>query len=185
MAEKISRRFYVALLRGINVGTAKKVPIAELKTLFAGELGFEDVKTLLNSGNVVFSSTTPVSAETLERAFTARFGFGSRMTVLSGDEMAEMMTGFEPPAEWLAQPSRLLIAVWTLAADRELVAELAGETWGDEALVLGPRWAYFWCPNGVLESKPVIAVAKALKDRVTTRTWGTMTKIAALTGGTR
>ena len=68
---------FVAFLRGINVGGNKHVPMARLRTLFEA-LGYDDVKTLLQSGNVVFSATFSSNVKKkLEDAFTKEFGFSS------------------------------------------------------------------------------------------------------------
>jgi uncharacterized protein (DUF1697 family) len=68
---------YVALLRGINVGGKNKVDMKQLKTVFE-EAGMESVRTYINSGNVIFSSTTRARARLaslLEKAIARRFGF--------------------------------------------------------------------------------------------------------------
>lgn len=81
-------RNFVALLRGVNVGGNKKVPMAELKSLMAG-LGFEDVKTLLNSGNVVFNAGRSKVIE-LEKIIAAslekHFGFSVPVLVRSAED---------------------------------------------------------------------------------------------------
>ena len=64
---------YVALLRGINVGGNKKVPMAELKTLFEKE--FDNVRTILNSGNVVFESETKPSPTKTQHLIEKHFKF--------------------------------------------------------------------------------------------------------------
>lgn len=68
---------WVALLRGINVGTAHRVPMADLRTLLTDELGYADVRTLLNSGNVLFSAGGSAAAheKTLTAELDAHFGF--------------------------------------------------------------------------------------------------------------
>ena len=79
---------YVALLRGINVGRAKRVAMGDLRALVEA-LGFTDVRTLLNSGNVVFSGAAANPADLaarLERALANRLGVSSTIVVLtSGD----------------------------------------------------------------------------------------------------
>ena len=68
---------YVALLRGINVGGKNKIPMAELKKGFE-ELGFEEVKTYLNSGNVIFSSDkedVEKLKKQIETMINEQFGF--------------------------------------------------------------------------------------------------------------
>jgi uncharacterized protein (DUF1697 family) len=66
---------YVALLRGINVGGNSKVEMAKLRQVFEA-LGFTNVSTYINSGNVLFSSTEPlVSSESIEKAISNTFAF--------------------------------------------------------------------------------------------------------------
>ena len=75
---------HVALLRGINVGTAKRVAMADLRGVLTG-LGYDDVRTLLNSGNVVFSAP-PRSGDPskrIEKEIEKKLGVSSRVTVLT------------------------------------------------------------------------------------------------------
>lgn len=84
---------YVALLRGINVGGHKKVPMADLKNMMS-EMGFEEVKTLLNSGNVVFRATsTSRSAleEQLQKKLEKTFGFPVPVLVRKGSDIVELV----------------------------------------------------------------------------------------------
>ncbi len=173
---------YIGLLRGINVGKAKRVAMADLRSLLE-ELGFENVRTLLNSGNVVFSSSKKLSdseiAEQIEAVFSKRFGFSSRLTVLTCEELTDIVE-CNPLEEAASEPSRFLIAFLTDAADRKKLEPLAEQEWGSERVALGRRVAYVWCPDGVLASAALEAVAKALKDGVTTRNWATVLKLHAL-----
>jgi len=175
---------YAALLRGINVGKAKRVAMADLRAV-VGELGFADVRTLLNSGNVVFSgrkAATGAVARRLEQAIEARLGVASRVQVLSADELAAVTAG-NPLLEIATNPSRLLVAVSDVAPLAEPLAEIAAARWTPEAFAVGERCAYLWCPEGVLESRLAAAVQKALGDRVTIRNWSTTTKLAGLVAG--
>jgi uncharacterized protein (DUF1697 family) len=172
---------HVALLRGINVGRAKRVAMAELRALVQG-LGYRDVRTLLNSGNVVFTAPKTVSeaaAARIEAALVERLGVAARVTVLAAAELAAAVAG-NPLVVPDRNPSRLLVSVLADPADRRRLAPLTGEDWSPEALALGARVAYVWCPKGVLASRLSEAIGRALGDAVTTRNWATMTKLAAL-----
>jgi uncharacterized protein (DUF1697 family) len=174
----------VALLRGINVGRAKRVAMADLRSLFES-LGYRDVRTLLNSGNVVF--TVPPGAEEepgprLEKAILENLGVSSRMTVLTASELAAILAG-NPLLEVADHPSRLLVAVLNPAADRTRVEPLARQDWTPDACALGERAVYLWCAQGILESPLAEAVNRALRDTVTTRNWATFTKLGALVQG--
>jgi uncharacterized protein (DUF1697 family) len=175
---------HVALLRGINVGRAKRVAMAELRALVEG-LGYRDVRTLLNSGNVVFTAprTAPATAAArIEAALAERLGVTARVTALSAAELAAAVAG-NPLLAADRHPSRLLVAVLADPADRRLLVPLTGEDWSPEAVALGARVAYLWCPEGVLASRLPEAVGRALGDGVTTRNWATMTKLDALVRG--
>jgi uncharacterized protein (DUF1697 family) len=176
----MTSRRHVALLRGINVGRAKRVAMADLRALVQG-LGYGDVRTLLNSGNVLFTSggTPDDAAARIEAALAARLGVASRVTVLAAAELAAIVAG-NTLRDVVTEPSRLLVAVLRDPADRRRLEPLAAQAWAPEALALGPRAAYLWCPDGVLVSRLPEAVARALGDGVTTRNWATMSKLHAL-----
>lgn len=169
----------VALLRGINVGRAKRVSMAELKTLFE-DLGYSDVTTLLQSGNVVFSGRVGVSTPSrIEKAMVKTLGVSSRITVLSASELAQAIK--ENPLTRVAHnPSRHMIAILRDPADRKRLAPMSKEDWSPEAFALGKRVAYFWCPEGILESRIAKAIDRSLGDRVTTRNWTTLNKLGVL-----
>jgi uncharacterized protein (DUF1697 family) len=171
----------VALLRGINVGKAKRIAMADLRALVA-ELGFGDVKTLLNSGNVVYTATDTEpedAAARIEEAIVAKTGITSRVTVLTAAEVAEAIDG--NPFGDVENPSRYLLAVLRDPADRALLEPLAKEDWGTDSLALGRRVAYMWCKDGILESRLPEAVNRLLGERSTARNWATMLKLRALT----
>ena len=170
---------HVALLRGINVGRAKRVAMADLRALLE-DLGYRDCRTLLNSGNVVFTGVgQPKSiAARIERALPAKLGVSSRVTVLRGAEFSAVVK--ECSLKTAADPTRLLVAFLTNPADRTRLRPLARQDWKPEAFALGSRAAYLWCPPGVLESRLPEAVGKVLGEAITTRNWATVMKIHAL-----
>ena len=175
----------VALLRGINVGRAKRVAMADLRALVA-ELGYGEVRTLLNSGNVVYTApgiAPDDAAERIEAAIRARLGITSRVTALTAADVAAAVAG-NPLGEVADNPSRLFVAVLRDPADRARLEPLAERDWGREVLALGERVAYLWCPDGSMGSQLPEAVSRALGDAVTTRNWATLTKLNALAGGT-
>jgi uncharacterized protein (DUF1697 family) len=170
----------VAFLRGINVGRAKRVAMLDLRALVE-DLGYRDVRTLLQSGNVLFTGRVGGStASRIEKAIRDRLGMDVRVTVLTASELA-MAIAENPLVEVAKNPSRHMVAILKDPADRKLVVKLAREDWSPEAFALGKRVAYFWCPDGILESRVAKAIDRALGDRVTTRNWGTLTKLNQLT----
>lgn len=89
---------YVALLRGINVGGNNKVDMQELKACFEN-MGFTDVVTYINSGNVLFSSTKAVSAKAIEQAIEKQFGFPVRTLVRTIDDLKKIVS--KVPEAWV------------------------------------------------------------------------------------
>jgi uncharacterized protein (DUF1697 family) len=171
----------VALIRGINVGRAKRVAMADLRALVE-DLGFGDVRTLLNSGNVVFTATRAApgaSAGRLEKALATVLGVPANVVVLTAAELAEVVAG-NPLLGVVDNHSRLLTAVLRDPADRSKLEPLLRQDWAPEALAIGPRAAYLWCPEGVLASQLAEAVNRLLGDAVTMRNWATMIKLDTL-----
>lgn len=174
---------FVALLRGVNVGKTKRVPMAELRAML-GELGYANVATLLNSGNAVFDATagTPVAhAAAIAAAIQARLGIEVPVIVKSARELASIVAQC-PIAAPEGSHSRFLVAfvqdgkaVATLAAVEPLLAP-------EEQFALGAHAAYLLCANGILESKAGEALLGKAGRHATTRNWATVRKLAALAG---
>jgi uncharacterized protein (DUF1697 family) len=172
---------HVALIRGINVGRAKRVAMADLRALFE-RLGYRDVRTLLNSGNVVFTMSGKDRGEPaarIEKAMAERLGVSARVTVIGAQEVAAAVAE-NPLLEVAGDPSRLLVTVLNDPADRTRLEPLARQDWAPDALAVGRRVAYLWCATGILESRLAAAVNRALGDRATARNWTTMLKLKAL-----
>src|ERR1044071_10251665 len=108
---------HIAFLRGINVGTAKRVAMADLKDLMTG-LGFRDVRTLLNSGNVVFSAPPRGGdpSKRIEKEIEKKLGVSSRVTVLTAAELDVAVRG-NTLLDVATHPSPLLVGA--LATDRK------------------------------------------------------------------
>jgi uncharacterized protein (DUF1697 family) len=172
---------HIALLRGINVGRAKRVAMSDLRELVEG-LGYRDVHTLLNSGNVVFtapSSTRGAPGPRIEQALATRLGVTARVTVISAAELATAVD--ENPLLKIAKdPSLLLVSVLAKAADRTQIEPLTRKDWTPDALAIGTRVVYVWCSKSQLDSPVFEAVSRALGDGVTTRNWATVMKLKAL-----
>jgi uncharacterized protein (DUF1697 family) len=170
----------IALLRGINVGRAKRIAMAQLRGLFV-DLGHENVRTLLNSGNVLFRCAEPRTGKlalTLQGAIADRYGFPASVTVLTAANLAAIVRE-NPLLHIVKEPSKHLIAF--VAHPRELapLRSLMEEKWAPDALAIGSRAGYLWCADGVLDSKLSQAFARRGGEAVTTRNWATVLKLHA------
>ena len=172
---------FVVLLRGVNVGRGNRVPMADFR-LALESLGHTDVKTLLNSGNAVFTSSKRTStglAAPIRAALKSRLGVDVPVIVKSMREI-RAIEGENSLAARATDDSRLLVAFTPDAQSLRGLGPLAAVVRAPERLLIGKHAAYLWCAHGILES----AAGKALLGKVggssTTRNWATVIKISAL-----
>ena len=177
---------YVGLLRGVNVGRSTRVAMADLRALVE-QLGYRGVRTILNSGNVVFAgpraSTARVAGQ-VELALARHLGVPVRVVVLTAPELADAVAA-NPLVKVASDPSRLVLAVPSNPKDLVRLNPLLEKDWSPEALAAGPRAAYFWCPGGFIDSPVAEAVRRAFGDSVTMRNWATVGKLLTLSAKTR
>jgi uncharacterized protein (DUF1697 family) len=174
----------IALIRGINVGRGNRVSMTDLRGLVT-DLGHTNVRTLMNSGNVLFQSRRPNTAKLsagIEAAITAKCGFSAMVTVITVLELTSIID--ENPLLKVAKDhSRHLVA---FVVHPKLLAPLhpmLEETWTPDVLAIGSRAAYLWCSTGILESKLNLAFARKAGASVTTRNWATVLKLQAAAQG--
>lgn len=168
----------VALIRGINVGRAKRVAMANLCTLVE-DLGYSDVRTILNSGNVIFNASdtdTTNPATRIGDALSTKLGVSARVIVLTMAEFSAVVSD-NPLIEVSDDFSRLLVTVFENPSDSIRLKPLEQQDWTPEVLAIGARAAYQWCSDGILASRLVKAVGHELGDAATTRNWATVMKL--------
>jgi uncharacterized protein (DUF1697 family) len=143
-------------------------------------LGYRDVRTLLNSGNVVFTTRASPStaANRIEREIEKQLGVSAKVIVLTGREL-EQIVAENSLAARADNPSRLLVAVFATAEQRASLNRLKPDQDGNVALAIGTRAAYLWCPDGILASPLVEIVMRSLGHATTTRNWATILKLRA------
>jgi uncharacterized protein (DUF1697 family) len=172
---------FVALLRGINVGKNKRIPMAELRALLEG-LGCTEVATLLNSGNAVFDTvggTAAAHAQRIAAEIRADFDFDVPVIVKTAAELRAIVADDPlrvPPAEH----ARMLAIFGQDARALAGLHALEPMIVPPERLALGRRAGYLWCARGILESKAGAALLGKLGQSVTTRNWATVLKLEQL-----
>ncbi|MEQ1511108.1 MAG: DUF1697 domain-containing protein [Lysobacteraceae bacterium] len=173
----------VALFRGINVGKAKRIAMADLRAMFEA-LGYTEVRTLLNSGNVVFDagrSTTATNAKRIVAALTGHTGVSANAVVV-GSKTLDAAIACNPFLDRMDDPSRMLVGFIAESADRAPLQALV-ESAVDEHVALGADALYLWCPDGILDSAfATKLVGPKFRDLVTSRNWSTVIKLQALAG---
>jgi len=173
---------YAGLIRGINVGGHKKVAMADLRALLE-RVGFKDVRTLLNSGNVVFSGAGRSAAaleRLLEREMEERLGFQADWLVRTGAEWADIV-GHNPfPEAARRDPGRLVVICMREAPAPKAVKALQASIAGPEVVRAHGRQVYVTFPAGQGTSDLTLPVIeKALGARGTGRNWNTVLKLDA------
>ena len=150
----------------------------ELRSLLA-EAGFKDVRTYVQSGNVVLSSG--VSANKLgarcEKLIASRFGFEVDVIVRTADELAEVVR-LNPLEDIADNPKRYQVSFCDGEPDAQAVEKIAAAAAPSEKLVAVGRELYAWHPDGVGRSKMWTKLAgSGLGVRATARNWTTVTTL--------
>lgn len=177
----------VALLRGINVGKAKRIAMADLREIVSG-LGHHQARTLLNSGNVVFNVSghrppdCAALAAALHEAIATKVGVNTSVTVVTASALDAIVRG-NPWPEAALQPSQLLVAFAPNATSLAGLEPLALQTWAPDRFALTSLAAYAWCASGILESPLGVALLKACGGVATTRNWATVCKLHEICQG--
>jgi uncharacterized protein (DUF1697 family) len=171
---------YVALLRGINLGSRNKVSMADLRALLEA-LGAEDVATYVQSGNAVFKSEIGSAAElggAIEKAIRRDLGLDVSVLLRTKAQIGKVVGG-NPFAEAAKDPTKVHVTFLDDAPSR--VRELEAKDFAPDEFRVAGREVYLHCPNGYGRSKLNNAyLEKQLGVAATTRNWRTVAKLAEL-----
>ncbi len=175
---------YIALLRAINVGGTKTIAMADLRA-FVEALGFDDARTLLQTGNVVFEGKAQGAAaieRLLESEAAKRLDLQTDFMIRTDKELAAIITRNRFPNEAKRDPSHLVVQFMKDAPTAAAVKSLQGAIKGPETVRAIGKQLYVVYPDGIGRSK---LTAKLMEDklgtRATGRNWNTVLKLAALT----
>ena len=175
---------YVALLRGVNLGARNRIAMSALRGIVAG-LGYADVRTHLQSGNVLLRSAAPARevAAAIEQAVEQATGLAIPVLVRSSGQLRAIVAG-DPFADVATDRSRHLVAFVASKPDGAALARLERLRGDDERLHVGGLELHVWCPAGLHRSR----LGTACNDRdlhvtTTVRNWRTVEKLAELAAG--
>ena len=175
----------VALLRGVNVGGNRRVPMAELCAA-ASDAGFADVKSYINSGNLVFEAgklkTSQVLA-LLEKVMKSEFGFEVDIIVRTALEWTKYGAGSPFPGAARSRPHLLLLGLSKLPCGSDIAARLGERAvQGEKIKVAGDAiWVDFAASVGKSKLTPAW-FDKIAGSPVTMRNWNTILKLAEMLG---
>jgi uncharacterized protein (DUF1697 family) len=161
----------IALLRGINLGAKRRVAMADLRALLE-ELGYTDVRTVLASGNAIFTGRT--SRTKLEQALEQRFEMKIDVVLRTMDELQAVIDA-DPFGEEIDNPTRYFVVF----LDREPNLDaLAGQDFAPDKFIARGTEIYAWCPEGMQDSRLMKALGKpGLAGTATVRNWATINKL--------
>ena len=166
------------MLRGINLGPTRRVPMADLRALLT-DAGYEDVRTYVQSGNIVLSSREKPAklGRRIDELISERFGFEVPVVVRTRDELAEVVAT-NPLKDVADNPKRYQVSFLSEPLSAEAAKQLHGLAVEPEALVIDGREVYAWHPGGVARSKLWNGLAgKGLGVTATARNWTTVTTL--------
>lgn len=172
---------HIVLLRGVNLASRNRVAMPKLREALA-RAGFQDVRTYVQSGNVVLSSraSPKTVARKVERAIADSFGLEIDVVVRTRDELAEVVKR-NPLAKVAKDPKRYQVSFLAAELDLDVVKKMAASAVASERFVHVGRELYAWHPEGVARSKLWAQLAgPKLGVTATARNWTTVTKLLEL-----
>ncbi|SMB95815.1 DUF1697 domain-containing protein [Deinococcus hopiensis] len=168
---------YIALLRGINVGGHRRVPMKDLRITFEG-LGLENVQTYIQSGNVVFGAQETGEAA-LEAAMARDFGFPVDVMLRTQEEWARLAERNPYPAQAEAGGTKVHVAFLRHVPDEAALIALRARSAGDDTWEHVGRELYLYAPRGLGQSQLSLA---PLRQTATVRNWQTVLRLGEMLG---
>jgi uncharacterized protein (DUF1697 family) len=173
---------HIALLRAVNVGGNKPIAMAELRNLLV-ELGFEQARSLLQSGNLIFKSKERTATDLeglLEKEAAQRLDLHTDFFVRTQETWKRIIANNPFPDEAQRNPAHLLVIFLKRAPSLQEVEALQASVIGPELVAIQGRQAYVFYPAGIGGSRLTnTVVEKKLGTRGTSRNWNTVLKLEA------
>jgi uncharacterized protein (DUF1697 family) len=153
----------------------------ELRALLT-DSGFEDVGTILQSGNVVVSTDKKpeTAARAIEKLIEDRFGFDVDVMVRTGDELAAVVEA-DPIGDDATDGKKHFVVFLSEPPDPAGLRTLEGQDFAPDRFVAHGREIHVWCPDGMRDSRLMKELGKpGLASTATFRNWNTVTKLLEL-----
>jgi uncharacterized protein (DUF1697 family) len=172
----------ISLLRGVNVGGRHLIKMDALRALYVS-LKLEDVRTHLQSGNVIFRTkekNLPKLAAKIQAAIERDYGFRPEIMLRTPADFRQAIAATPFPASRNLHPSKIIVTFLGAEPAAEARAALEALKPHPEEVHLKGRDLYIYFPDGMGQSRLWSAVEKMLKTAGTARNWNSVTKVLAI-----
>ena len=175
---------FISILRGINVSGQKKILMADLKKLYES-LKFSEVKTYIQSGNVVFKSDSKISdiqlARKIEKAISAKYKFEVPVIIRTKEELEKILSQNSFTKEKSIDLKKLHVTFLSETPDREKMEQIKEVDFSPDQFIIKGKEIYLHIPNSYGETKLSNKFFEnKLKVSATTRNWNTVNKLLEL-----
>ena len=146
---------YVALLRGINVSGKNLLKMEALQRMFI-DLGYTNVQTYIQSGNVVFQSPEKPNMELesqIQTAIKSSFGYDVPIIVLSATDLQHIHESNPFIGDLNADSRKICITILSATPDPKAIASIKYPDYGTDSFVIGDRAVYIYCPDSLARTK--------------------------------
>ena len=172
---------HIVLLRGINIGSRNRIAMPALREALA-EAGFDDVRSYVQSGNIVLASSAKADAVAarIQRLIAKEFGLDIAVIVRTRAQLAKVVE-LNPLGKVAKNHKRYQVSFLDAKPTRDVIARVEAAAVDDERVVAHGREIYAWHPGGVARSKLwALLAGKQLGTTATARNWTTVTKLLDL-----
>jgi uncharacterized protein (DUF1697 family) len=178
---------YISLLRGINVLGHKRVEMTRLREMFEG-MGFEQVRTYIQSGNVVYKagrSTTLALSRKIEKRMMAEFGFSALVLTRTAEELGRAIAGNPFVKEGKSAPSNVFIGFMAETPDGDAIKRLRARAAKAERMHCCDKEIYVYYVDGMGKARLLThtVVERVLAVSVTMRNWNTVSQLHEMAKG--
>ncbi len=172
---------YISILRGINVSGQKKIKMLDLKVLYE-TLGFQNVVTYIQSGNVVFDSNDKKISDItikIENAISRKYKFAVPVQIRTKSDFQKIIKDIPfSSVDLVEEDTKVLVTFLSEKPDKEKITAIEKFVISPERLVVKGKHVYLYCPNGYGKSKlSNTFLENKLGVVATTRNWKSVSKL--------
>ena len=175
---------YISMLRGINLGSHNKIPMAKLRSLYES-LGCVNVQTYIQSGNVVFDSLETDRAqlaESIKAKISEVFGYSVPVFIVDAKDLEQVIQSNPFLTQRNEDPTKLHITFLQHLVSDEVVHHFVGPKSGNDEFIIDKQVVYIFCPDGYGRTKLTNNLfEQKLKVPATTRNWNTVNALYQMT----